>query len=333
MRKKAWLFLGCLMLFSAAGALLRALELRTALDTSTMLMDTVPASILLLVLSAVVLVFMGLLARGLEAKALPRRYGRCFGGAGTLAVAALCLLLTFWGALLCLRDRGGTQAQRLLPGLLALMSALAGTAWLALGLDVRRKKKADSFLSAAIPVFFCGLFLVIFYKTYAQIPALLYTLYPFLGLCGALAGLHLIAGFTVNRERARPRLTLFFCGAGAYFCAVALAGAPKDAYRLFFAALALELAVHGVYLLLPHEPDPEEETEEKEETPEGDGEMPAGGEEAAMEAAPEAAAETEAPAAEKEETPEGDGEMPAGGEEAATEAAPEAEAPAEEMDE
>ena len=44
MRKKAWLFLGCLIVFSAAGMLLRALELRTALDTSTMLMDSVPAS-------------------------------------------------------------------------------------------------------------------------------------------------------------------------------------------------------------------------------------------------------------------------------------------------
>lgn len=305
MRKKAWLFLGCLILFSAAGALLRALELRTALDTSTMLMDMTPASILLLVLSAIVLVLMGLLARGQETKALPRRYGRCFGGVGTLAVAALCLLLTLWGALLCLRDRSGAQAQRLLLGLLALMGALAGTAWLALGLDGWRKKKADSFLSAVIPVFFCGLFLVIFYKSYAQIPALRYTLYPFLGLCGALAGLHLIAGFTVNRERVRPRLTLFFCGAGAYFCAVALVGAPKDAYRLFFAALALELAVHGVRLLLPHDPDPEEETEEKEEKTEGDGEKPAEGEEAATEPVPETAAEaapeTEAPAEETDE--------------------------------
>ena len=84
MRKKAWLFLGCLILFSAAGALLRALELRTALDTSTMLMDMAPASILLLVLSAAALILMALLARKLDTEALPRRYNLCFGGVGSL---------------------------------------------------------------------------------------------------------------------------------------------------------------------------------------------------------------------------------------------------------
>ena len=251
MRKKAWLFLGCLILFSAAGALLRALELRTALDTSTMLMDRVPASFLLLGLSAAALVLMGLLARKFDAEALPRRYNLCFGGVGTLAVSAVSLLLLVFGALLCLRNRNADANMRLFLELLALTAFLAGAAWLALGLDGWRKKKEDSFLSAVFPVIFCGLFLIVFYKKYAQLPALLYTLYPFLGLCAALAALHLAAGFTVGRERVRPRLTLFLCGAGAYLCAVAMVGVTQAGYRFFLAAIVLTVnMVAGAFFYL-----------------------------------------------------------------------------------
>ena len=111
-------------------------------------------------------------------------------------------------------------------------------------------------------MFFCGLFLIVFYKNYAQKPALLYTLYPFLGLCAALSALHLIAGFAV--KRVRPRKALFLCGAGSYLCLVSLVGVQEISFRLFLAAIALELAAHGVCLLLPHPPEPEPEPEKKE---------------------------------------------------------------------
>ena len=281
MRKKAWLFLGCLILLSAAGALLRAVELRTALDRSTMLMDFVPASAILLILSVLALGFFGFLARKADFEGLPRRYNRCFGGVGTLAVSGVSLILAVFGAVLCLRDRGSNPDLRLFLGLLALTGALGGAAWLALGLDGWRKKKEDSFLSAVLPVVFCGLFLIVFYKEYAQRPALLYTLYPFLGLCAALSALHLVAGFAVSRVR--PRLTLFLCGAGCYLCAVSLPGVEENAYRLFLGVLAVELAAHGVCLLLPHPPEPEKKEETGTEAPEG--EAPHAEGEAAAEAA------------------------------------------------
>ena len=129
---------------------------------------------------------------------------------------------------------------------------------------------------------FSGLFLIVFYKGYAQLPALLYTLYPFLGLCAALGALHLIAGFAVGRVR--PRLTLFLCGAGAYLCAVSIPGVEEGSFRLFFAAVALELAAHGVCLLLPHPPEPEEEKEEEAAAPEGDEDKAEGTEPPAAEA-------------------------------------------------
>lgn len=274
MRKNAWLFLGSLLVLSAAGLLLRAVELRTALDHATMLMDFVPASAILLALSALALGCFGFLARKAGFEGLPHRYNRCFGGVGTLAAGGVSLVLAVCGAVLCLRDRGSDRDLRVFLGLLALTAALGGAAWLALGLDGWRKKKEDSFLSAVLPVVFCGLFLIVFYKEYAQRPALLYTLYPFLGLCAALSALHLIAGFTVNRVR--PRLTLFLCGAGAYLCAVSLPGVEETAYRLFLGAIFLELAAHGVCLLLPHPPEPEpekrgEDGEAKAEAPGGEG--------------------------------------------------------------
>jgi ABC-type Na+ efflux pump permease subunit len=300
MRNKAWLFLGCLVVFSGIGALLRAIELRTALDPSTMLMDMVPASILLLVLSALVLGLTGLFARKSAPEELPRRYNRCFGGVGSLAVGAAALILAALGALSCLRERNSVWDMRLFLGLLALMGFLAGAAWLALGLDGWRKKKEDSFLSAVLPVIFCGTFLVLFYKTYAQLPALLYILYPFLGLCAAVIGLHLIAGFSLGRLRAR--LTLFFCGAGAYLCIVSLPGVKDVSFQLFLGAIALELAAHGVCLLLPHPPEPEQE---EAETPKEDGEAEA-------EKAPETPEAPEAPETPEAEAPEGE----AGGENA-----------------
>ncbi len=287
MRKNVWLFSGGLILLSGAGVLLRSIELRTALDNSTMLMDFGAVSLILLLLSAAALGLLALLARKGMEEPLPRRYVLCFGGIGSLAVSAVSLLLTVAGALFCLRSRGADAGMRLFRELLALLAVLCGAAWLALGLDGWRKKKEDSFLSAVLPVIFCGTFLVLFYKTYAQLPALLYILYPFLGLCAAVAGVHLIAGFSLGRVRAR--LTLFFCGAGAYLCIVSLPGVKDVSFQLFLGAIALELAAHGVCLLLPHPPEPEQQ--EEAETPKEDGEAEA-------EKAPET------PEAEAQEAPE-----------------------------
>ncbi len=104
MRKKAWLFLGGLIPASVIGALLRAIELRTSLNSATMLMDFHAVSLILLLFSALVLGLTGLLSRRMET-ALPTRYNRCFGGAGILAVSGAALLMSAAGALLCLRQR------------------------------------------------------------------------------------------------------------------------------------------------------------------------------------------------------------------------------------
>ena len=264
MQKKVWLFAGPTAVLSAAGALLRSLELRGSLDESTMLMDFQAPSAILLALTLLALAITALPAARLTPEQGRVSHERSFHGAGTAAVGALSLLLLLAGAVLGLRASRGL-AEGYFSALMALMAALGGIGWFSLGLDALRRKKGR-YLSALFPVLFCCVFLILYYKEYAAQPALLYTLYPFLTLCDALCALHLLSGYTLGH--ARPRLAVFLCFFGFYLCAVALPGVPDAAYRLFFIALGLELGTHGVCLLLPHPLPPEPEAAEPPEAPE-----------------------------------------------------------------
>jgi len=247
MQKKVWLFAGPTAVLSAAGALLRSLELRGSLNRSTMLMDFQAPSAILLALTLLALLATVLPAARLAPEQGSVSYERSFRGPGTVAVGAVSLLLLLAGAVLGLRAARGL-AESYTAGLMALMAALGGVGWFSLGLDAFRRKKGR-YLSALLPVLFCCVFLILYYKEYAAQPALLYTLYPFLALCSGLCALHLLSGYTLGQ--AKPRLTVFLCFFGFYLCAVALPGVPDTVCRLFFIALGLELGTHGICLLLP----------------------------------------------------------------------------------
>ncbi len=254
MQKNARIFLGLTLVFSALGLLLRRIELNTALDASTMLMDFRPVSALLLALSVLAAAVFFLLGRTWLSGKETAEYGRVFYGKGLLAVSCAVLALMLAGSLLCLRSwKASSGPERIFPALLALLGVLGGAGWFTLDLEATQSGKGR-FSAAALPVLFTAFFLVTFYKTYAHQPALLYTLYPFLALCCALAALHLAAGFTVGKYRAL--WTFFFSGLGAPLCAVSVLSAPDVAHKLFFAALALMLAAQGVCLLQPLRPLP-----------------------------------------------------------------------------
>jgi len=278
MRKDAWLFAGPLLVLSAAGMLLRSLELRSSLDADAMIMTFGAPSGLLLGLTVIAALFSLLLCRRLP-KESTGACGQVFRGAAMPFVSGAALLLCLAGALVCLRHGSGVFSS-----LLALLGALAGVGWFSLSLDAARGKKG-SFTTALPPVLFCCLFLMYYYKSYAQLPALLYTMYPFLALCAALAALHLIAGWTVGKPRRRA--ALFCAGLGTFLCAVSCLNGDHPAFRFFFAALALELFAHGILLMTaPALPEAEEtaeaapeaaseeaseETPEEEAVPEEDG--------------------------------------------------------------
>ena len=307
MRKDAWLFAGPLLILSGAGVLLRSLELRSSLDPDTMIMDFKAPSGLLLGLTAAVLLLLLVLCRRLPETKNGGSYGQVFGRPFMPFVSGAALVLCLAGALICLKQRHLSAAPDALTLLLALLGALAGVSWFSLSLSARRGGKG-SFGTALLPVLFGCLFLVFYYKNFAQLPALLYTMYPFLALCAALAALHLLAGWTVGKPRKKP--ALLCAGLGTYFSVVACVNGDHPAFLPFFAALALELIAHGVCLMTAPE------FPAAEEAPAAD--APAEDAPAEKEAT-EAEAEEAAPAAEAEaedasesadpEAPAGEGKM------------------------
>ena len=250
MRRNAYLFGGTALLAAAAGMLLRITELTTLLDRRNMLMVRGAASFILLGLAVLALAAFALLARKWQVPELPARYGPVFRGSGNLTVSAVCFAAMLGGAALCLlRWKREGNAFSVWLGLFAV---LAGCGLLSLSLDAYRKKaKGCTLLAAAMPVIFAVLLLISFYKKYAPIPAMLYTLYPFLALTADMVGLHLIAGFA--GERIRPRWTVFFCGVGTVLSMISLPGVPETEVRIFLAAFALELFSHAMTLLTPRE--------------------------------------------------------------------------------
>lgn len=262
MRRNAYLFGGTVLLASAAGMLLRITELSTLLDRRNMLMVRGTASCILLALAALALIAIAVLARKWQAPELPKRYGPVFRGSGNLAISAVCFAAALGGAALSLLR--WKQEGNAFSAWLGLLAVLAGCGWLSLSLDAYRKKaKGCSLAAAAMPVIFAALLLISFYKHYAPIPAMLYTLYPFLALTADMLALHLVAGFA--GERIRPRLTVFACGAGAVLSMISLPGVPETEVRVFLAAFALELFSHAMTLLTPREFEPADFSEESEE--------------------------------------------------------------------
>ena len=289
MHRKAYLFGAIVLLASAAGLLLRVTELSTLLDRQNMLMDRGAASCLLLAVAVLALAALALLVRRWEVPAMPARYAPVFRGAGNLTVGAVCFAAMLGGAALCLlrwkREGGGFNPW------LALLAVLAGCGWLSLSLDAyRNRAKGCSLTAAVVPVVFSALLLISFYKKYAPVPAMLYTLYPFLAFTADMLALHLIAGFA--GERVRPRMTVFLCGAGAMLSMISLPGVPEVENRVFLAAFAVQLFSHGMTLLTPRDFAPEDFS--------GIAEAPGSDAPAAAEAEAPAESDTDAPAEDAE---------------------------------
>jgi len=267
MRKHAVTYAFTAVFCSAAGFLLRNLEIRTLLDPATMLMDFGSWSLILLILTAAALSVFVLLGRTLPKPAPSVGYTETFRSTPAVIVSVLTLVLTVLAGRLCLRrwQEGESGVYAILAGLMVL----SGVGWIVLAAGAKLRRGGYRLWSAALPELNTCLFLILFYKVYAPQPALLYTLYPFLGLCAALAASHLIAGYTV--QLCRPRLALFCCGAAAVLCVTAIPGVRETDYRLYFLALAMQSFLHGLYLFREPEPVPAESSEDEQN---GDSSVP-----------------------------------------------------------
>ena len=290
MRKYACLFGALALLGSAAGLCLRVVEVNTLLDRRTMLMEVAPVSIILMVVMAAFLVGFILLAKKWPVPDFPPRYGPVFRGTGMLTVSVLCCLALLVGASLGLHR--WKESGKVFHAILALLAALSGFGWLSLSFDAQRKKPDGcTLLAAAMPIVFCGLLLVGYYKTYAPIPAMRYTMYTFLALCADLLAVHFFAGFTA--PRLRPRTALAFAGAGIVLSLTSLPGVEETEIRIYLAVFAVQLCAHSLRMLIPREYDAADFAEpvppEAEAPNTGEAEQPEAESAEAPETVPEAA--------------------------------------------
>lgn len=243
MRKPVFTYSLVTSLFALLALLLRRIELNTALDPATMLMRfSLPSALLLLCCLAAV-IFAFYMSRGLPAKEDGGGYDSRFSSLPGLVFACLSALLLFFGSVMLLSNTG-----KVLERILSVLAPLAALGWCSLSLNGWRNRfdRCD-LLSGIWPVLFCCFFLICIYQGYAPQPALLFTLYPFLGLCAAAAGLHFLLGCAVRI--CRPRAALLFCGIGAVLCAAAIPTVRETPYRAFLLALTVQLIARSSLLL------------------------------------------------------------------------------------
>jgi hypothetical protein len=233
-----------------AGALIRRYELQHAFESDTGLaLSGYPASVVLLLLSAAVILFVLFLSGGRSAiGALSYRDAFRTTEAGSFAAIVLSSLFLFGsaasGAMLYLSGTE-TRVSRLL---LFAFTAISGACILVTGLRTYRDKNTEqSGILLLVPAFFACLWLVLVYQTNAADPVLLHYIYELLAVVFAVLGLYSIAGFGFGRGRVKR--TAFYCLLGEYFSLVTLADGHSLPFYLLYAFSALYLVLSAALLL------------------------------------------------------------------------------------
>ncbi len=274
MKKNGLVYILAALVLSAAAMLLRSLELSTAIDADGLALFR-PVTAVLIALTLLTAAFFILFARRSSGgwSAFAEDY-RSLGLPGVIWSAA-CLLAQLYGAWLLFREwKTGSDVLSLI---LALLAGLAGAGWLYLRLEEWRGKdsRASRLLAGILVTLFYGFWLIVYYRNEAPNPTLLLTVYAFLALCACSAAACCFTGGVVGRLK--PGKTLVFCGLALYLSLVALVRSEPTAFRLFWAAAAVQFAHSSVLLLSPlDKPVPEEApVEEAPETVPEETEAPA----------------------------------------------------------
>lgn len=257
MKKTGLVYILVALVLSAAAMLLRSLELSTAIDEAGLWVFR-PVTAVLIALTVLAAVFCFLAARKCGRSGGTFMEEFCSLGLPGVICSGVCLLLQLYGAWLLFREWKGRGD--VLELLLALLAGLAGAGWLCLRLGEWKgmQTRASRFLGGSLVTLFFGFWLVVYYRDNAPEPTLLLTVYAFLALCACSVAAYCVTGGAVGRLK--PVKALIFCSLALYLSMVALVGKEPMAYRLFWAAAAVQFALSIIMFLSPLErPAPVEE--------------------------------------------------------------------------
>lgn len=231
------------------GFFLRRWELSTAFDSNGLALAGAPATVLLLLLSALAALALALLCRG--SKAELKSHCDAFSAQGNwpwliiAAVSAVCLVAA---AVLGLRQTLSVEGVFSLHGLLWLMEVVSFACIIQVILSNFRAKPESYSMLLLIPAYTCCLWLVSAYQQQAADPVILDYVYEMFAIICALLGFYFTAGFSFGRGRIWP--CAFFSLLSIYFSLVTLADGHSTAVRLLFLFVILYQFANVTALLL-----------------------------------------------------------------------------------
>ncbi len=239
MKQTVYIFF--LLAASAAGALLRAVSLLRGYEPESGLpVAGYPPSVAVIVLTAAVIVLAVLLSRQWYPAAGQRSFEQVFGGLSGIGGVAgmlcgvLCALAGGAGLLLLPRQimeqtNEYVSVSGPMIGIMALMWALclvSGAVILALSLWQAKEKKATRRvgLFATVPMFWCGLDLILTYHENSGNPVTSDYSYALLLIIALMAAFYSMAGFLFSANRGNSAQFAAAAGIAVYLTAVHVLG-------------------------------------------------------------------------------------------------------------
>lgn len=250
MKKTAIIFTAVTAALGAVGAALHSIQINTALDASSGLaIRFAPISICMTAVAVLALVIIFVLTFLVKGRDVEPVYHIAYAAKTPFALILSAILGAgmIFGAYLCIRFGVGIRSTETLVLVLSIFAALAGVAYFVMCLMAYlRKSGSETMLCSFIIVLFLCLWLIVYYQEKAADTAMISYVYDFLAICAAAVSSYYSAGYAFGRSR--PRSTLFFSMATAFFCLTAMPKAMTSAFIIFFAALAIQQLIN-VFLL------------------------------------------------------------------------------------
>ncbi len=250
MKKTAVIFTASTAALSALGAVLHSTEINVILDPVSGLADRfAPISVCMTAVAILTLIIIFALTFLVKGRDVVPVYHTAFAARTPIPMIISVLLgaAMLFGAYLCFRDGVGIRSSAKLVTILSVFSALSGVACIVMSVMAHLKKSGiETMLCSFIVVLFYCLWLIVYYLEKSADPAMMSFVYDYLAVCAAAVAGYYSAGYAFGRSK--PRCTLFFSMAAAFFCITAMPKALTPAFGIFFAAFGV-LNLLNVFLL------------------------------------------------------------------------------------